>query len=159
TTAELAKRCGVRENILYRLWPDKKAMFIASIDYVYALSFGTWSRLRAEALPDSAAAHLFSYESEHHGACGLYRIGFAGLSETDDPEIGAALRRMYGRFQRFIREWIERDRRNRKDKGSPDPELAAWAIVGLGTVANIGREMGLLDAATRKRLMNDVGTS
>ena len=32
TTAELAKRCKVRENILYRLWPDKKAMFIAAID-------------------------------------------------------------------------------------------------------------------------------
>ena len=33
TTAELAKRCNVRENILYRLWPDKKAMFVAAIDY------------------------------------------------------------------------------------------------------------------------------
>ena len=35
TTAELARRCGVRENVLYRLWPDKKAMFIAAIEYVY----------------------------------------------------------------------------------------------------------------------------
>ncbi len=41
TTAELAKRCGVRENILYRLWPDKKAMFVASIEYVYKLSAET----------------------------------------------------------------------------------------------------------------------
>ena len=28
TTAELAAKCQVRENILYRLWPDKKAMFL-----------------------------------------------------------------------------------------------------------------------------------
>lgn len=34
TTATLAERCEVRENILYRLWADKKAMFIAVIDYV-----------------------------------------------------------------------------------------------------------------------------
>ena len=27
TTAELAGQCKVRENILYRLWRDKKAMF------------------------------------------------------------------------------------------------------------------------------------
>ena len=26
TTAALAGSCGVQENILYRLWPDKKAM-------------------------------------------------------------------------------------------------------------------------------------
>ena len=27
TTANLAERCGVQEAILYRLWPDKRAMF------------------------------------------------------------------------------------------------------------------------------------
>ena len=26
TTAELARRCDVQENILYRLWPDKRSM-------------------------------------------------------------------------------------------------------------------------------------
>jgi AcrR family transcriptional regulator len=45
TTAELARRCGVPQNILYRIWPDKKAMFIAAIDYVYELSAATWQRL------------------------------------------------------------------------------------------------------------------
>ena len=49
TTAELAERCGVQENILYRLWPDKKAMFIAAIGYVYDLSVAIWSRLLKEA--------------------------------------------------------------------------------------------------------------
>jgi len=48
TTAELAQRCGVQENILYRLWPDKKAMFIAAIGYVYDLSVGIWNRLLTE---------------------------------------------------------------------------------------------------------------
>ena len=31
TTAKLAQRCKVRENILHRLWPDKKTMFLASM--------------------------------------------------------------------------------------------------------------------------------
>ena len=42
TTAELALRCEVRENILYRIWSDKKAMFIASIDYVYEQAASVW---------------------------------------------------------------------------------------------------------------------
>ena len=45
TTAELAARCGVRENILYRLWPDKRAMFVATIEYVYSCSEKIWQDL------------------------------------------------------------------------------------------------------------------
>ena len=48
TTAALAERCKVRENILYRLWPDKRAMFVASLDYVYQLSEETWAQLLAQ---------------------------------------------------------------------------------------------------------------
>jgi AcrR family transcriptional regulator len=48
TTAALAKRCGVRENVLYRAWPDKKAMFIASIEFVWQLSMDIWQGLVEE---------------------------------------------------------------------------------------------------------------
>ena len=43
TTAELARRCGVRENILYRLWQDKKAMFLAAIDDIFESRVNTES--------------------------------------------------------------------------------------------------------------------
>ena len=48
TTAELARRCRTRETTLYRLWPDKKAMFIAAIRYVYDLFESTWRQLERE---------------------------------------------------------------------------------------------------------------
>ncbi|MEZ6193430.1 MAG: TetR/AcrR family transcriptional regulator [Phycisphaerales bacterium] len=48
TTAELAERCGLRENQLYRLWPNKKAMFLASIDYLYEFSAETWRELLSQ---------------------------------------------------------------------------------------------------------------
>ena len=35
TTAQLARRCGVRENVLYRVWPTKKAMFLDAVEYVF----------------------------------------------------------------------------------------------------------------------------
>ena len=54
TTAELAERCGLRENQLYRLWPNKKAMFLASIDYLYEFSAEKWRALLAQ--DDAAAA-------------------------------------------------------------------------------------------------------
>ncbi len=158
TTAELAGRCGVRENILYRLWPDKRAMFVAALDYVYQLSEETWDELLARADDRASPAELIlDYESTHQGEFGLYRIVFAGLSETDDPEIAEAMRRLYGRFQRFVRKQVKVHREDAAAPAVTDPTLVAWAIVGLGTVANIGRELGLLSARARRRLVGEVG--
>ncbi len=154
TTAELARRCGVRENILYRLWPDKKAMFIAAIDYVYSLSDSIWRRMLAQAGPGEGAKALLEYEARHHGEFGLYRIVFAGLSETNDPAIRQALRRMYARFQQFI---AERIREHRGARGGVQPDLAAWVIIGLGTIANIGRDVGFLSAGERRRTIAEAG--
>ncbi len=159
TTAELAQRCKVRENILYRLWPDKKAMFVAAIEYVYQLSADIWQRILSEGDGKAGAAlRLLQYEAEHYGESGLHPIIFAGLSDTDEPEIHEALEKMYGRFHRFIRRQIAVHRGDKGKRSSPDAELCAWAIVGLGNVANISRELGLLTDRRRKRLFADVGS-
>jgi len=160
TTAELGRRCGVRENILYRLWPDKKAMFIAAIDYVFDLSARTWAEVLADSpTAEEGARRLLTYEARHHGEFGHYRIVFAGLSETDDPEIRAALRRMFGRFHRFLSHQIEAGRKGGRKGGATglDPAVTAWAMLGLGTAANIGRELGLLGERDRRRLIGGAG--
>lgn len=155
TTAELARRCGVQENILYRIWPDKKAMFIAAINYVYDNSAMVWGRLLAEGeASQSPAERVLEYESQHHGEHGNYRIIFAGLSETDDPEIRDALRQMYGRFHQFIARQMAA---HRGEKADGEARLQAWAVVGLGTVANIARELGLIDDDERCALFERVG--
>ena len=90
TTAALAERCGVQEKALYRLWSDKRAMFLAALDQVFAESEAVWERLASErGRGQSTAERLLAHEAEHHGEHRLYRIVFAGLSETDDPGIRA----------------------------------------------------------------------
>jgi AcrR family transcriptional regulator len=157
TTAELAKRCKVRENILYRLWPDKKAMFIAAIEYVYELSKRTWEKLVAGGTSASTAESLLEYEAKHIGEFGHARIIFAGLSETDDPDIRGALSQMYQRYQEFIVGQVHSHRKSKVIKRTADAELSAWAIIGLGTLASITRELNLLTEKTRRQLMTNVG--
>jgi AcrR family transcriptional regulator len=158
TTAALAERCGVQEKALFRLWRDKRAMFLAALEQVFAESEALWERLAGERRRgQSTAERLLDYEAEHHGEHRLYRILFAGLSETDDPEIRAALAALYGRFQRLIQTQVERHRGGRKRARDLDAGLAAWAIVGLGTVANIGRELEVLRAGERARLLAHAG--
>lgn len=164
TTAELARRCRAPENVLYRLWPDKKAMFIAAIRYVYLLSEFTWKRLLDESGRKPArnrdtaspAERLLEYEALHHGEFNHYRIIFAGLSETDDPEVRVALAETYRRFARLVESQISAHRRGRS-AGRGDARLSAWALVGLGTVANITRELGLADRRQRRRLIREIG--
>jgi len=158
TTAALAERCGVQENILYRLWPDKKAMFVAAIEYVYDFSEQTWLRLLERRRGEgSAAQRLLAFEAEHHGEFGHYRIIFAGLSEADDPDVREALRRVYARFHRFLLGQIVGHRQAAPAPQALPADLAAWAVIGLGTVSNIARELGALSDADRRRLIQTVG--
>ncbi len=79
------------------------------------------------------------------------------LSKTDEPEIRDALLNMYGLFHRFIREQIVAHRKGAGNAALPDATASAWAIVGLGNLANISRELGLLSDRGRKRLMDTTG--
>lgn len=162
TTALLAERCSVQETILYRLWPDKRAMFTAAIAFVVTNSEAIWQRQLANAPAGRTAAEVvLDYEAEHLGEFGFYRILFAGLSETDDPEIAAAVRAAYRRFQEFLRARTAEHRTSRAELGPagrlPDVELTAWALLGLGTVVNLGRELDLLPAEQRAELLRRVG--
>lgn len=163
TTAALAERCGVQENILYRLWPDKKAMFLAAIEFTYEFSEQTWLRMLAERGGDgggnsggSAAERLLRFEADHHGEFGHFRVTFMALSECDDPDVRETLSRMYRRFHRFLAAQIAAHR-GAASTGLLDAELVTWAAIGLGTMASIGRELELLAPDNRKRLLADVG--
>lgn len=161
TTAELASRCGVQENILYRLWADKKAMFTASIDYLFDGTITQWQQLIDEANEDpngpTAAERILAFDAEHRGEKGFYRITFAALSETDDDDVKAALRSMYMRFTQFIEQQIVEHRESKGAKGLPETWATTWAILGLATAADIGREVGLLSAPKRKALISEMG--
>jgi hypothetical protein len=51
---------------------------------------------------------------------------------------------------------IEGFRRNLPKRKRVDPALSAWAVIGLGTVANVGRELGLLTERKRRKLISEV---
>ncbi|MEM7232736.1 MAG: TetR/AcrR family transcriptional regulator [Planctomycetota bacterium] len=157
TTAELARRCDVRENILYRLWEDKKAMFIASVAYVFESSVEIWKSLGES--DGSPAELLLDYESEHHGEFGNYRLLFSALGEVHDPEIRAVVRDTYRKFFGFIREQLS-EHFGRADRADSDPffsaDVLAWAIIGLGTATNVASELDLMNRSDRKLLLGGV---
>ncbi len=156
TTAELARRCGVRENILYRHWADKLAMFVAALDHVHGLAIATWQRVRGEAEdPAQAATAILAYESRHLGEFGNYRILFSALGDADDPAIRAALRRTYRSLHRAIRDTLGDEAGDAARAAEAD--RVAWAILGVGTITTILGELGLATKAQRAALLEGIG--
>ena len=40
TTVEIAKACGVPQNVLYRIWPSREAMVVAAIKHIHEFRIG-----------------------------------------------------------------------------------------------------------------------
>jgi AcrR family transcriptional regulator len=153
TTAELAKRCKVRENILYRLWEDKKAMFLAAIDDIFQRRAEKWERIMAErGTTGQFAEEMVAYEAKHQGEFGFYRVVFTALVEADDPEIRKAISGMYRRFHQRLRNLIETNRKGNKLPDGLSADESAWALIGLATVSNIARELELLRPRQREEM-------
>lgn len=155
TTAELAARCGVRENILYRLWRDKKEMFLAALNDIFESRAATWrGLLRNEPVPESRIKRLVAYESEHQGEFGFYRVVFTALTEVDDDDIREAVTQMYRRFHELVMDQIH------TGQDSSDSRLTvsqtAWALMGLATISNIILELGLLGPRQRTQMFSAV---
>jgi len=157
TTAELARRCDVRENILYRLWPDKKAMFLAAIDHIFRDRAEMWNEILADRpAPEQAVERIVKYESQHQGEFGFYRIIFAALTETDDDEIRVALLNMYKRFHQLICSQVKAGRGSGDLESDLPVEMAAWGLLGLATISNVIRELKLLPPRQRERMFATV---
>lgn len=157
TTAELADRCGVRENILYRLWPNKKAMFLAAIDDIFQSRADVWTEMLADRpSPEQAVKRIVDYESRHQGEFGFYRIVFTALAETDDNDIRAALVDMYRRFHQLVCRQVIAGRGPGDPESGLPAEAAAWGLLGLATISNIIRELKLLPSRERERMFASV---
>ncbi len=157
TTAELAQRCGVRENELYRIWASKKAMFLAALDYVYSISVEHWQAEIVANGQHTAAEQLLARQSRSRGESRLHRIVFSGLSEIDDPDIRAALGNHYRRFHKQLAEYIRGHRQQRSiSESSIDAEQIAWAIIGMASIFDIQHDLDLGSMKERRELLRKV---
>ncbi len=155
TTAELASRCGVQENTLYRLWLDKKAMFVAAIEFLFWRRMDKWNSAFDEmAREESRVSRLLELTGKDLGEQGLYRIIFAALSETDDPDVKQALQRLYRRYHERVETEIVRHRQQRGVRDVAEDDDTAWALIGLVSFMNIALDLELMSARKRQQLFS-----
>lgn len=157
TTAKLAQVCEVRENVLYRIWPSKKEMFLDCIEHIYELTMELWEELPEPTDGRTRAEMILLYQAEDHGLLRYYRLVFAGLLE-DDPDIRKALRKLYRQFQAFITQTTEEHRQQKDVSETLNSDTSAWALMGLAAMVDIQRELRILTSAEREKFMIEAGT-
>jgi len=160
TTAELAERCGVRENVLYRVWPNKRGIFLDVIEHVHEWTLREWERISRDdrRRGSTRAERLVHFEAADHGQAGHHRIIFAALNE-DDPQIRAALRRLYAALHAYLSDAIAEHRATHPERPVPSAEQLAWAVIGVGAVMDIQRELSAARAPARSNLMLSIGSA
>jgi len=156
TTAELAVRCDVQETILYRLWDDKKAMFMAAIDYLFKFRLGRVREVLDKVPPgEDALSALTEDVANSLGKMGLYRIIFAALGELQDAEIRQALRELYQHNHRLVVKLLA-DRQDGRTPVHLKDQDTAWGVLGMVTMMNIVIELELLGPRQRKTAFTQV---
>jgi AcrR family transcriptional regulator len=128
TTAQLARRCEVRENELYRIWPSKKSMFLEAIRYVFACTLSDWTNVGYQDADDdkTLAERLISHQARNHGHRRFYRPVFSGLTEVNDADVRRELRKLYRRFHETVTEYVTSDRVNRSGERALDACMLLW---------------------------------
>ena len=154
TTAGIAKACEVRENVLYRIWPDKEAMFIAVIDYILHYTIQFWDdipRLQNETRIEA----ILRRQSRDHGVMRYYRIVYSGLLQ-DSTHIRSAIRRLYSAVHQHLQQAIEEHRtKEKRAECQFDADAAAWGMMGLAAMVDIQRELRIKSQDGRETLLRD----
>lgn len=151
TTAGIAKACGVRENVLYRIWDDKEAMFVSVIEFIHAYTIDLWAGVVPKK-DETKVEAILRMQAKDHGVLRYYRVIFSGLLQ-DSRDIRKAIRRMYVGIHDYIEQSVESHHAEREGSSRFDPDVAAWGMMGLAAMADIQRELRIKSQSSRETLL------
>ena len=143
-TADLAKAAGVSEPALYRYFPGKKAIFLATLKETAPKLLDVWQRIASEVEDpiETLWSIGLSYYDHLKDRSAPMRLLFQALLEADDPDIRAALRRNFASFVQFYREILDDGKRRGLVREDLDSEVVAWRFLSTGLTLDV---MHLLD--------------
>ena len=147
TTAEIARRAGVTEPVLYRHFASKRDLYLAVLEE-------SWSRLRAvweeavAAEPDprfrvGAMGRAYFAETDPKVRCA--ELWIQALTEaSDDAEIRKFLRRQMREVHDFVTDVIRRSQADGGIFDDRDASAEAWIFIAIGLLGTVSRRVGNL---------------
>ena len=163
TTAEIARRAGVTEPVLYRHFASKRDLYLAVLEESWSRLHALWEQAIANE-PDprfrvAAMGRAYFAETDPKVLCA--ELWIQALTEaSDDAEIRKFLRKQMREVHDYVTDVI---RRSQEDGGivrDRDASAEAWIFIAIGLLGTVSRRVGnLLEddfeaiIASRKRWM------
>jgi AcrR family transcriptional regulator len=163
TTAEIARKAGVTEPVLYRHFESKRDLYLAVLEE-------SWRRLRElwnQAVDDEPdprfwiAAMGRAYLASKDTKVLCADLWIQALTEASgDTEIRRFLRKQMREVHGFVSDVIRRSQEAGGIIADRDPSGEAWIFISIGLLGTVGRRVGsVLDedfdaiVASRRRWM------
>ena len=136
-TADIAKAAGISQAYLFRLYPSKQELFVASTERCFDAVCKEFERAAAphagdpEAMREAMGARYGEMIADRDMLLGQLHAYAAG----DDPVIRDAVRRSYGKLIELVR----------VTTGADDDELRAFFAMGLLITVSAALDIGEID--------------
>ena len=145
TTAEIARKAGVTEPVLYRHFASKRDLYLAVLEESWRRLRALWERVVEEEsdprfwVGAMGRAYLESKDSKVLCA----ELWIQALTEaSDDPEIRKLLRRQMREVHDFVADVIRRSQAAGGVFPERDPSAEAWIFISIGLLGTVGRRVG-----------------
>ena len=152
--ADIAAEAGITEPAVYRYFKTKKELFVAILDDVGERMLALWKSFMEES--DSPLEALSKISADYYERAmrrrGELKVLFQALSEVDDPEIRAALRRQFASYVDLLKTIIERAQEQGIIRRSVDALAAAWSFLSVGFTLNLVSLLKMEEQLSRERL-------
>ena len=121
STEDVARAAGISQPYLFKMFPTKKALFLALIEH----GFGRVREAFVEAVGDATGDEALDRMGERYGELLRDRdellLQMQSYAAADDPEIGEVTRREFGRLWREVA----------RLSGMPDDRLQMFFAMGM----------------------------
>jgi AcrR family transcriptional regulator len=155
-TAEIARRAGVTEPVLYRHFASKRELYLACLDEAWRRLREQWDAIREDEEPTDRLPKLAqcAFRELRPTKALLANLWIQALTEaSDDPEIRAYLRR----HMREVHDYVAAVIRDLQKAGVvlPDRDAVAeaWILVSLVLLGSVGRRLGGLVQGDLQRIV------
>jgi AcrR family transcriptional regulator len=147
TTAEIARKSGVTEPVLYRHFSSKRDLYLACLDAAWAHVRRLWEDALAKE-PDprlqlAAMGRAYVHLQRTGDKIMLSDLWIQALTEaSEDPKIRRYLRDQVREVHDFVAVKIRQAQEAGGVKRDRDPDAEAWIFISLGLLSTIDRRLG-----------------
>jgi AcrR family transcriptional regulator len=145
TTAEIARKAGITEPVLYRHFASKRDLYLAVLEESWRRLRALWERV-VEEEPDprfwvGAMGRAYLESKDSKVLCA--ELWIQALTEASgDPEIRKLLRRQMREVHAFVSDVIRRSQQAGGVFPERDPSAEAWIFISIGLLGTVGRRVG-----------------